>query len=107
MSTYLCNSPSIRRGRPLRNSLRCGAAVLAVAFAALVAGDAFGHSGRTNAAGCHTNRRTGGYHCHTPRTPAPGQTIYCHEIAGERRCGYARSTCNTLVRRFGGVCTRR
>lgn len=24
----------------------------------------YAHSGRTNAAGCHTNRRTGEYHCH-------------------------------------------
>ena len=22
------------------------------------------HSGGTNAAGCHTNHKTGGYHCH-------------------------------------------
>ena len=22
------------------------------------------HSGRTNAQGCHNNRKTGGYHCH-------------------------------------------
>jgi hypothetical protein len=29
------------------------------------------HSGGTNADGCHTNRRTGDYHCHGARTPPP------------------------------------
>ena len=24
----------------------------------------FAHSGRTDSAGCHTDSRTGGYHCH-------------------------------------------
>ena len=29
----------------------------------------FSHSGRTNTKGCHTNRRTGEYHCHDkPKT---------------------------------------
>lgn len=28
---------------------------------------AFAHSGRTNAEGCHTNRKTDDYHCHTPK----------------------------------------
>jgi hypothetical protein len=38
---------------------------------------AIAHSGRTNAQGCHHNRKTGGYHCHgtpvsVPRTnPIP------------------------------------
>lgn len=25
---------------------------------------AFAHSGGTDASGCHTNHKTGGYHCH-------------------------------------------
>lgn len=25
---------------------------------------AFAHSGGTDSAGCHTDRKTGGYHCH-------------------------------------------
>ena len=42
---------------------------------------AFAHSGRTNAEGCHTNRKTGDYHCHqakaartTARTEARSET---------------------------------
>lgn len=35
----------------------------------------FAHPGRTDASGCHTNKKTGEYHCHgtTPdvRTPGP------------------------------------
>lgn len=27
----------------------------------------FAHSGRTDANGCHTNRKTGDYHCHEPK----------------------------------------
>jgi hypothetical protein len=62
------------------------------------------HSGGTNADGCHTNRRTGDYHCHTPKSPPPGAETYCHVINGERRCGYSRSTCYDLVSNYGGYC---
>ncbi len=34
----------------------------------LVHGTAFAHSGGTNAAGCHTNSKTGDYHCHNGGT---------------------------------------
>lgn len=36
------------------------AMILAVCFAL----PAFAHSGGTNAQGCHTDRKTGAYHCH-------------------------------------------
>ena len=78
-----------------------------VSILALSVGDVLGHSGGTNAAGCHTNRRTGDYHCHTPKASVPDRVNYCHVINGEYRCGYARSTCNTLVNRFGGYCARK
>lgn len=39
---------------------------------ALTSLPALGHSGGTNADGCHTNRSTGDYHCHGAKaTPAP------------------------------------
>ncbi len=28
---------------------------------------AYAHSGGTDANGCHTNHKTGDYHCHTPK----------------------------------------
>ena len=37
----------------------------------LVPGLAMSHSGGLNAEGCHTNRKTGDYHCH--RAPAPAR----------------------------------
>ncbi|MFC0445355.1 YHYH domain-containing protein [Pseudidiomarina halophila] len=61
------------------------------------------HSGRTNAAGCHTNNKTGNYHCHNAKTPTT--TTYCHVFNGTSRCGYAYSSCQALVRKHGGYCT--
>lgn len=78
----------------------------ALAVALAIASFAFGHSGGTNAQGCHTNHSTGDYHCHTPKTPAPPSLLYCHQINGESRCGYALSTCNSLVSQYGGQCVR-
>ncbi|MDH5511394.1 MAG: YHYH domain-containing protein [Nitrospinota bacterium] len=41
------------------------AAILAVSFLVAVAAPfAMAHSGRTNSSGCHTNKKTGEYHCH-------------------------------------------
>lgn len=31
------------------------------------------HSGRTNAEGCHNNRKTGEYHCHAKKTAAKAE----------------------------------
>ena len=62
------------------------------------------HSGGTNADGCHTNRSTGEYHCHTPKAPVTGAVTYCHVLQGARRCGYSRSTCQDLVAQYGGRC---
>jgi hypothetical protein len=64
------------------------------------------HSGGTNADGCHTNHRTGDYHCHTPKTPPAGAVTYCLVVSGERRCGYAYSTCQSLASSYGGYCQR-
>ncbi|WP_218419795.1 YHYH domain-containing protein [Alteromonas lipotrueae] len=63
------------------------------------------HGGGTNANGCHTNSRTGDYHCHTPKTQGSYDS-YCHVINGERRCGYAKSSCQSLVRQHGGHCSK-
>lgn len=38
-----------------------GAALMAAA------GFAVGHSGGTDASGCHTDHKTGDYHCHKPK----------------------------------------
>jgi hypothetical protein len=46
-------------------------------FICAVSCDAYAHSGRTNAQGCHNDRKNGGYHCHnggTTRASAPTHT---------------------------------
>jgi hypothetical protein len=79
--------------------------VVAACLLALT-GAADPHSGGTNADGCHTNRRTGDYHCHRHKVPIAGRDTYCHVIEGQRRCGYALGSCEALVRDFGGYCRR-
>lgn len=37
--------------------------VLAI-LALLISADAMSHGGRTNSAGCHNDKKNGGYHCH-------------------------------------------
>ena len=38
--------------------------VSTIAFLFLAVGSAYAHSGGTDAAGCHTEKATGIYHCH-------------------------------------------
>lgn len=80
--------------------------ILVLLVSTMLATNALSHPGATNASGCHTNWKTGGYHCHGDPKPAPGRVNYCHVIKGERRCGYAGSTCISLVNRFGGSCVK-
>ena len=57
--------PVFRAGRLLREQLIFASSLLSLAM--LVASSAAAHSGGLNAAGCHNDRKNGGYHCH--RTP--------------------------------------
>lgn len=51
----------------MRKNLKLTIAILVLAFILPV--DVFAHSGRTDANGCHTNRKTSEYHCHNaPKT---------------------------------------
>lgn len=40
------------------------ALIIAIILTASFIAQAFAHSGGTDANGCHTNRKTGEYHCH-------------------------------------------
>ena len=46
-------------------------AALAAAFLILPLGQTTAHSGGLNSEGCHTNRKTGDYHCHRSNAPRP------------------------------------
>lgn len=70
----------------------------------LLGGELIAHSGGTNANGCHTNRKTGDYHCPNAKTPSPSRVTYCHVSNVEKRCGYALRTCQDLQQKFGGSC---
>ncbi|WP_197492985.1 YHYH domain-containing protein [Woeseia oceani] len=78
--------------------------ILSSTLIAAQLGKVAAHPGGTNVDGCHTNRRTGDYHCHTPKSPRPGRQNYCHVLNGKARCGYARASCDDLVDQFGGAC---
>lgn len=47
--------------------------VLAV-FMVILSTPVFAHSGRTDGSGCHTNRKTGDYHCHGGGSKAEAKT---------------------------------
>ena len=98
------STPTIAaKGNSMRTASFLLVAFLMASAMLLVPVTASSHSGGTNAEGCHTNRSTGEYHCHTPKVPAPGAVTYCHVLDGQSRCGYARGTCADLVSQFGGT----
>ena len=43
------------------------AAILLLSLLTLSPGFVDSHSGGTDSRGCHTNRKTGDYHCHSPK----------------------------------------
>ena len=45
---------------------------------ALASSPAYSHSGGLNAQGCHTNKKTGEYHCHRPQSPPPASAQPAH-----------------------------
>ena len=95
---------SIRRSRPVA-LLRVGIAVL---FSALLPAMAIAHGGGLDAAGCHHDRKNGGYHCHRAPAAADRQgtadrtrlTVYSHASTASRP-----STPTCLVGPRGGTYT--
>ena len=80
--------------------------LIALPLLTISSNEVFGHGGGTNAEGCHTNRTTGDYHCHSRKKPSSSRATYCHVVGEEYRCGYALQTCADLVRTFGGYCAK-
>jgi len=76
------------------------AALLAIGFSE----PALAHSGGLNAEGCHTNRKTGEYHCHRPqqaRAPShkPAQPLGFSGSGAFANCAAARAAGAAPVRR--------
>lgn len=80
------------------------------------------HGGGTDANGCHTNRKTGDYHCHTPKSPSRnpsatsrvpgsgegftcGTKTVCKQMASCEEAYYYLNTCglNRLDRDQDGI----
>lgn len=99
----------------MKGRLALASLVLCLLVICLMAPPASAHGGGVNAQGCHTNRKTGDYHCHrsgssapaparpqsltsTPRPsqaqPQPGQTGWSY-----RNCSEARAAGAAPVRR--------
>ena len=74
----------------------------------LLATPAQSHEGDENSQGCHTDARTGEYHCHTPTKPQPPRTevsvTYCHVLYGRSNCGHTIGECGQLKLQYGGSC---
>lgn len=82
----------------MRLSALC--ASVAMAIATISATPAAGHGGGLNAEGCHTNRRSGDYHCH--RGPAVRAAAKPRLVAARtafRNCSEARAAGAAPVRR--------
>jgi hypothetical protein len=67
--------------------------------------DAFGHGGGLDSKGCHTNRKTGDYHCHRAQTPpaTTSNSLHSSSPAAEGRafknCTEARAAGAAPVKR--------
>ena len=91
----------------MSNGRQFGLALLLSLGATLLAMPAQSHKGDENSQGCHTDARTGDYHCHTPTKPQPQTEVsvtYCHVLYGRSNCGHTNLECTQLVSQFGGSC---
>lgn len=67
---------------------------LAALFLAILPGPALSHPGGLNTEGCHTNRKTGDYHCHRSATPSRAETqarLFSSPGGAYRNCTEARA----------------
>lgn len=57
--------------RTLRSSLLRSGCILIVSAVVSIPEYAFAHGGGLDSKGCHTNRKSGDYHCHSPQSSPP------------------------------------
>jgi hypothetical protein len=66
-----------------------------LAFLLLQPFNLLAHGGGLNSEGCHTNRKTGDYHCHrAPRTSAPTKNSSAKQDCGTKRYCNQMSSCD-------------
>jgi hypothetical protein len=91
----------------MANGKLFGMALLLCLGAAFLATPAQSHKGDEHSQGCHTDRKTGEYHCHTPKGQPPQTEVsltYCHVMYGRTNCGHTSAECAQLVLQHGGSC---
>ena len=59
--------------------------LFASAVLALAPTAALAHGGGVDANGCHTNKKTGDYHCHGGGSPSPSRSVYSAPAPAPRR----------------------
>ena len=77
-----------------------GLALLLSLGATLLVTPAQSHKGDESSQGCHTDARTGEYHCHTPTKPQAQTEVsltYCHVLYGRCNCGKTSGECAQLL----------
>lgn len=82
---------------PARTALTAATLAAGLMLPLSLAAPAHAHGGGVDANGCHTNRKTGDYHCHRSRNPAPPRTaparvngqVYYANCAAARAAGAA------------------
>lgn len=61
--------------RTFNFAILCISCLLAVGASVTISENAFGHGGGLDSKGCHTNRKTGQYHCHRSQSPLPSAPV--------------------------------
>ncbi|MFN4292482.1 MAG: excalibur calcium-binding domain-containing protein [Permianibacter sp.] len=87
------------------------AKLILMIFAFLTAAPVFAHGGSLDANGCHTNRKTGDYHCHRapaapPTAPPPSVNPHVQPVIPQggssvyyKNCSQARAAVAAPIRR--------
>ncbi|PCI89451.1 calcium-binding protein [Candidatus Kaiserbacteria bacterium] len=63
-------------------------------IALLLPSVSFAHGGRTNAEGCHTNRKTGEYHCHAKKVKRVAKSSARTTARASARSVYVDKNCS-------------
>lgn len=77
----------------------------------LISLDALSHSGRTNSAGCHNDRKNGGYHCHnSPKIKQPSKPNNHQKVTTNRPTKHVnnheliRAIISQSIKNYSGKC---
>jgi hypothetical protein len=90
----------------MRTMMICGAAIAGLTLAAATPGVGEAHGGGLDANGCHTNRKTGEYHCHRAPAAAAAPAPRANHAPRPVRTGASFANC-AAARAAGAAPVRR